>query len=475
MLFRQIFDDQLAQNAYLVGCERTRRAILVDPERDVDRYLDLAARAGLEIVAVTETHVHADFLSGARELAAADRGIAVHLSGTGEDEWRYEWPERDGREWTALGDGDSIHVGDLELRAIATPGHTPEHLAFEVFDRGAGSGEPVALLSGDFVFAGDLGRPDLLESAAGIAGATEPSARLLFASARRFLERPDWLQVWPGHGAGSACGKALGGMPATTVGFERRTSPALAQVAAGESRFVSFILDGQPEPPLYFARMKEQNRTGPPLLGGLPRPALLSPARLRELASAPEVVALDTRRDRAGYFARHLRGSLFTPFNRSFPTVVGSYVEPAQRVVLLIEERELEAAVRSLVRVGIDRVEGWAPPEALDRTSAEALTATPRVEFGAELERALAAPAAVVLDVREGHEYEAAHLAGALRISHTRLAAEADRLPRNRPIYVHCETGSRAASAVSLLARRGFDARLVDGELASRRRSGRAT
>ena len=464
MLFRQIFDERLAQYSYLVGCQRTGAAIVIDPERDVDRYLDLAARNGLRLEAVTETHIHADFVSGARELAARDPQVRVYLSGEGGEEWAYRWPETDGRACTLLCSGDSIRVGNVELRAQHTPGHTPEHLVFHVVDHGGGADQAMALLAGDFVFVGDLGRPDLLESAAGVVGAREPSARSLFASARRFLDLPEWLQVWPGHGAGSACGKALGAVPSTTVGYERRFSPAFAAVGAGEGAFVDFILAGQPEPPVYFARMKRWNRDGAPILGELPRPQRLDAGGL--VRAADRGVALDTRRDRSAYFARHLRGSLFAPFNRSFPTIAGSYVEPDQGIVLIVEPENLEEAVRNLIRVGLDRITGWSPPATVDQLPETAVASTPHIDFAdGGFDRALAEPGALALDVRGAAEFDDGHVEGAVQMAHTRLAAEAGELPRDRTLLVHCEVGSRSSSAASYLERRGFEVRFVDGQL----------
>ncbi len=203
MFFRQVLDRSLAQYAYLIGCQRTREAVVVDPERDVDR--ELAASEGLKLTAATETHIHADFLSGARELAA--RGLTVYLSDEGGEGWRYGWAGEGGYDIKLLRDGDSFSVGNVELKALHTPGHTPEHLSFQVIDHGGGAVLPegdqrgnkaMGIASGDFVFVGDLGRPDLLETAVGVAGAREPSARRLYGSLPRFLDLPDYLQVWPG-------------------------------------------------------------------------------------------------------------------------------------------------------------------------------------------------------------------------------------------------------------------------------------
>jgi len=468
MLFRQLFDERLAQYAYLIGCQRTGAAIVVDPERDVDRYLAEAAREGLRLTAVTETHIHADFVSGARELVTRDPEIELSLSACGGEDWSYRWPDADGRAWRPLRHGDSIQVGNVELRALHTPGHTPEHLAFLVVDHGGGADEPMALLSGDFVFVGDLGRPDLLETAAGVVGAREPSARRLFASAREFLELPDWIQVWPGHGAGSACGKALGAVPMSTVGYERRHSPAIAAVGAGESEFVDFILAGQPEPPLYFARMKRWNRDGPPVLGELPRPRRLDESELAARSEAAGSVILDTRNDRAAFYAESIRGSLFAPLNKSFSTIAGSYVGAEEEIVLVSEERLVGEVVRELVRIGFDRIVGWVPPSIFGKLPPEMRQSLPRIRFDESFDAALAEPGARIVDVRPEVEYEARHLDGAIHAAAARLPESIGRLPRGVPLLVHCESGSRASSAAALLAARGFDVRFVDGMLRDR-------
>ena len=461
MFFRQIVDPKLAQHAYLVGCQRTRQAIIIDPERDVDRYVAMARREGLRIVAATETHIHADFLSGCLELVERF-GCRAYLSAEGGPDWQYEWA--DGCESvTLLRDGDHFTVGGVDIQAIHTPGHTPEHVSFLITDRGAGATEPMGMVSGDFVFVGDLGRPDLLESAAGQAGAMEPSARRLYASARGVFDLPDYLRIWPGHGAGSACGKALGSLPDTTAGYEKRFSPALAAVQQGEDAFVDYILDGQPEPPLYFGRMKEQNRRGPALLGPLPRPRQLSGAELGVVSRDPDSVVIDTRADRMGFYAGHIRGSIYAPLNKSFPTIAGCYVDPACDIVLICRQAEVDEAVRDLVRIGLDRVVGWAPPEALTEfQSADGeLASIEAVDF-AEVDRRLAEPGVQVLDVRQASEFAAGRLAGACNIAHTRLAGRLDELPRDRELLVHCLSGARASAAASLLEREGFTVTAVN-------------
>jgi hydroxyacylglutathione hydrolase len=464
MLLRQIRDDKLAQYAYLVGCPRTGQALIIDPERDVDRYLAIAREEGLTLTAVTETHIHADFLSGARELAR--RGLQLFLSGGGGEDWSYRWPAADGARVTWLSDGDTFRVGKVEVRVLSTPGHTPEHVSFLITDRGADASEPMGLMTGDFVLVGDAGRPDLLESAAGVQGAMRAGAHALYGSAQRFLELPDYLQVWPGHGAGSACGKAIGAVPETTVGYERRFSPALKAAARGESAFLSYVLDGQPEPPPYFGRMKALNRDGPPLLDALPTPPRLTAEQLEALVGRTDVALVDTRIDRSAFMRRHLAGSLYAPLDKTFPTVMGSYVAPESPIYLLVSEEGLDDAVRSLVRVGLDRVLGWAPLELAETVSADGRL-TSRIEeidIG-KLEERSEAEGTLAVDVRRSAEFEEGHLDGAVNVAHTSLALRSDELPRDRPLLLYCRTGSRSAVASAFLARQGFEAVYVNGRL----------
>lgn len=462
MFFRQITDPKLAQYAYLIGCQKTGEAIIIDPERDVDRYIELAEEEGLRIVGATETHIHADFLSGVRELV--ERGARAYLSAEGDDDWQYGWT--DGCDCVLLHDGDTFDIGNIRFEAVHTPGHTPEHLSFLVTDCGAGASEPMGIASGDFVFVGALGRPDLLETAANVAGAMEPSARRLHDSVNRFLELPDFLQVWPGHGAGSACGKALGAVPESTVGYERRFSPALEEAARGREHFVSYILEGQPEPPMYFARMKHDNRDGPPLLGGLPAPRAVTPEELAALPSE-EVVVIDTRADRSEFMKGHLPGSIYIPMTNSFNTAAGSVIiDAATEIYLVIEPGDLDAAVRDLVRIGLDRVEGHTSPDELRAYLAGggAAASIPEIDFEG-VKEALASTPSRVLDVRYLSEFSAGHVPGAVNASYTRLPAYRDRLAAFHPgetMLVHCLSGARAAVASSYLAREGYDVQYVN-------------
>ena len=457
MLFRLIYDEGLAQAAYLIGCQRSGDAIVIDPERDVDRYLDLARAHGLRIVAVAETHIHADFLSGARELAR-QTNATVYVSGMGGDAWRSRWledvPHRE------LVDGDRFEVGGIELQAVYTPGHTPEHLSYLVTDRGAGAAEPMGVATGDFVFVGDLGRPDLLESAAGIVGAMEPAARELAGSARSFLELPDHLQVWPAHGSGSACGKALGAVPQSTVGYERRFNVALG-LADDESSFVDFILEGQPEPPTYFARMKAWNRDGVPLLGPVPAPRVCAADEVSTAIAGARIVDV---RSWSEFRDGHLPGANWAMGGVGLLMTVGSYVEPDERIVLVCEEDRCDELVRALVRIGLDRIDAVITPRTLLawRDAGGRLETSREIDADAFLRR-IESPERDVLDVRRAIEHRAASIEGSVNVAHTRLVDRIAEVPRDTTLLVHCAGGVRSAAAVAELSRRGYDAVNVAG------------
>jgi len=465
MFLRQITDSALAQNAYLIGCQRSGEAIVIDPERDIDRYLELAAENSFRIVAVAETHIHADYLSGARELVERHGAIA-YLSAEGGPDWQFEWAKGNPNA-RFLHDGDTFRVGNIELKALLTAGHTPEHLSFLVTDIGGGADEPIALLSGDFLFVGDVGRPDLLESAAGQAGVMEPSARQLYQSLQATRALSDHLQILPAHGAGSACGKALGAVPTSVLGYERRFNPALHQALNGpEDPFVAEILAGQPEPPLYFARMKRDNRLGPELLpeGRLPTPTEFSASSVESWLHQPLHHAIDLRSDRSAFAAGHLKGAIFAPLaGGKLPLSAGSYLTPEHHLLLVVEnEAQVEPAVRQLIRIGLDRIDGWILAENSHGITTTIQSRTSDLGHLLELH-----PNAVVLDVRGSSEFATSHVNGAKNIAYTRLAARLGELDRSKLQLVHCGSGLRASMAVSFLESQGFDTILVNGDFSA--------
>jgi hydroxyacylglutathione hydrolase len=350
--------------------------------------------------------------------------------------------------------GFGVLVDTLIVRSILVPAL--------VTDIGGGADEPVAYLTGDFIFVGDVGRPDLLESAAGQVGVMEPSARTLHASLLATSSIPAHVQILPAHGAGSACGKSLGAVPSSVMGYERKfNAPLREALTAPEDQFVKNILSGQPEPPLYFARMKRDNKLGPALLpdGKLPVPARISAGQLGEWIGKSSI--LDLRADHAAFAARHLQGSLFAPLaDGKLSVAAGSYVEENSPILLVVEnEEQVDDAVRQLVRIGLDRVNAWLP-------AAEALGATDFTDSYQSIPSTKLPAGVKVLDVRRADEFSAGHVNGAIHIAHTRLAAHIDEIPDGAPLYVHCAGGARAALAAAFLASRARGVIHVNGPFA---------
>lgn len=451
MIFRRFYDDTLAQASYLIGCARHGEAVVVDPNRLVDQYVAAAEAEGVRITAVTETHIHADYLSGTRELAART-GARMYLSACGTPEWQYAF----GTDpmVTLLQDGSEIQLGNVRLTAVHTPGHTPEHLTFLVTD-GAVATEPMGACTGDFLFVGDVGRPDLLEKAAKVAGASDSAARELWRSLEAFKAHPDHLQVWPGHGAGSACGKGLSAVPQSTLGYERRYNWAFG--AQDEEEFVAMVLAGQPEPPRYFGTMKRLNREGPALLGSLPAPERIGEGRLRALLEQGAKV-VDTR-PASAFAAEHVPGTLNIPLNKSFTTWAGSLLPYDRDLYLIMPDASpgaVEAAVRNLVLIGLDRVAGYLGAEAVTLWAAEG-RATGTIPHVSARELAARGDAPIIVDVRAQSEWEAGHLPGAVHIPLPELEERLEEIPTGQDVVMQCQGGGRSAIAASLLKAHGRD------------------
>ncbi|MDQ6754699.1 MAG: MBL fold metallo-hydrolase [Actinomycetota bacterium] len=454
MLFERIYDEDLAQASYLIGCQAKGEALVVDPRRDIAVYQSLAAANGMRIVAVTETHIHADFLSGTRELAAAT-GATAYVSGEGGTDWQY------GFDAERLHDNEEITLGNITVKALHTPGHTPEHLSLLITD-GAFADTPGYLLSGDFVFSGDLGRPDLLDEAAGGVDTRFAGAKQLFTSLQdKFLTLPDHVQVHPGHGAGSACGKALGAIPSSTVGYERLYSwwgPYLA--ANDEEGFINELLDGQPDAHAYFGRMKRENRQGPAIMGErAPLEELATADVARDLA-ADTVTFVDTRPN-AEVHEGTVSRSVNIPAGKSTASFGAWVVNPEKDtnpLVLLAPNQASAQEMRDhLVRVGIDTVAGYV-------TSLAGLPAsTPKLIQPEELE---GFDAAMVLDVRNRTEHAAGHIPGSHQLSGGRVMWNLDELPTEGTIVSYCQSGVRNSVAASALRRAGYDVVELDGSYA---------
>lgn len=446
MLLKYFYDQVLAHASYMVGCQRDGVAVVVDPGRDIDQYIEMAKREGLKLAAVAETHIHADYVSGARELA--DRvGAKLYISDEGPAEWKYQFASQ--YDHQLLKDGDSFMIGKIKFDTLHTPGHTPESISFVLTDQGGNADKPMGIFTGDFVFVGSIGRPDLLEEAAGMANTAEPGARQLFHSAERFKQLPDYLQVWPAHGAGSACGKGLGAIPSSTVGYEKLFNPALQFTS--EDEFVKYILSDQPEAPKYFAVMKRVNKEGPDVIGdrGLPKlQPLQSLTKVLENATVIDLTA--SAQFASGHVPRTI--NIPAPMLAGWAGWIVDYSKPAY---LIAEPNQLPEAIRVLQKIGMDDVRGYfdaAQVRAAGLATQSYQSATP-----AELKSRIESGTVNLLDVRSDEEWKSSRIAQAEHRFLGRLPDNLAALDGGKPIVAHCQGGGRSAIASSLLQAAGLE------------------
>ena len=443
MFFQHIYEKGLAQASYLIGCQRTGEAIVIDPRRDIDVYLEIAEKEKLRITKITETHIHADFLSGTRELATATNA-EVLLSDEGGADWEYQFKH------TSLKDGSVFKVGNLRFEVLHTPGHTPEHISFLLTDTAA-SDKPIMIFTGDFVFVGDVGRPDLLEKAAGIQGTRIIGAKQMFNSLKRFKVLPDYVQVWPGHGAGSACGKALGAVPSSTVGYEKLVNWALQ--IDDEEEFVEALLEGQPEPPKYFAMMKKLNKVGPNILGGIPHPARLTLSQF-ENAVKENLTIVDTR-NKLSFAGGHVPGSINIQDNSAFSTWAGWILDYEKPFILIAHDHRVEELTKQLIRIGLDNIDGYLSDIDGWANLGHELETVNQMTCS-ELSRNMEENSVNVIDVRGYSEYNSGHLPNAKNIHVGYILDNLDSIPKDKDLVVHCASGDRSSIAASLLLSKGF-------------------
>ncbi|WP_417747526.1 MBL fold metallo-hydrolase [Rosistilla oblonga] len=445
MLLKYFYDEKLAHASYLVGCQRDKVAVVVDPGRDIEPYLAMAEKEGLKLVGVAETHIHADYVSGARELA--DRVDAtLYVSDEGPADWKYLF--LDGYKSVLLHDGDHFMVGNIRLDVLHTPGHTPESISFMLTDEGGGANKPMGIFTGDFVFVGSIGRPDLLEEAAGLTGTAEPGARDLYKSAERFKALPDYLQVWPAHGAGSACGKGLGAIPSSTVGYEKLFNPALQ--FDDEEAFVRYILADQPEAPKYFAVMKRVNKEGPRVLGAGHHHNLLPIAGLADAVQAGNVVDLSAAPE---FGKAHYPGTINIPVGM-LAAWAGWLVDYDKPTYLICEPQQVEEAARVLHKIGVEEILGAFDTNEV-RSQGLANESYPTCSPD-ELAAKIEAGDVKLIDVRSDEEWNEGHIAAAKHRFLGRLPVTLAGLPRDQKLVVQCRSGARSAIGVSVLQAAGF-------------------
>lgn len=444
MFLERIEAKGLAQFSYVLASQGS--AVIIDPRRDIDVYADLLAARGWKAVAILETHIHADFASGSRELAAAT-GAPMYLSAHDEGEtFHYAFPHRE------LRDGDEVHVGDLRIVAYHTPGHTPEHLSFLVFEKSR-CGQPLALFSGDFVFVGSLGRPDLLGE-----DAKRLLAHQLYQSVHtRIASLPDFLLIYPGHGAGSLCGANLSDRPLTTLGYERFCNIFMTDQPEGS--FVEQILSTVPEFPDYYRRMKALNSAGAPILGKIPGDAELDLPEFERLVAAGATV-IDLRNPVA-FGGGHIPGAMNIGAGGGFGLYAPWVVPPDAPVLFIGDSRNsTEEARRALVRVGVDDLRGQLKGGYNAWAEAHLSIATlPQIKLSELGSRTL-------LDVRNPAEFALNHAPGAISMPVGKLAATLPIL--HTPLAVICGSGYRSSLVASLLKRAGIeDVANVTGGMAS--------
>jgi hydroxyacylglutathione hydrolase len=440
MIFETIKTEGLAHFSYIIGDEEAGVCAVIDPRRDVDVYLELARQHQVQIAYILETHLHADFVSGSCELAA-QTGAPICVGAAG----NYSF------ECKSLGEDEILELGSLQLKVIHTPGHTPEHICY-LISGGSGAEAPWGLFSGDALFAGEVGRPDLVEEST-----PETLADQLYKSLfQKILPLGDELVIYPAHGQGSPCGSQIGDRPLSTIGYERRHNPRLQ--VENQAEFVAQLLDAVPPPPTYYDHVKRVNTTGPSVLGGLPYLAPLSPEQFQREMGKLKTTVVDTREIEA-FGGAHLAGSLNIALRDAFPLWAGWLLPSDERLLLVMaDEGDLETLQRHLLRVDFTNVAGYLrrgvrgwieeglPFSRILQLSVHELQARISDEQH-ELQ---------VLDVRDDEEWVEGHIPTAQHQPLPFLQDHLDELDPHRSIATYCGSGYRSSMAASLLQRHGF-------------------
>jgi glyoxylase-like metal-dependent hydrolase (beta-lactamase superfamily II)/rhodanese-related sulfurtransferase len=434
MFIQSFFVTGLAHLSYLLGGKGT--CAIIDPRRDIEEYIAVAKGMGMRITHILETHLHADFISGHMDLAART-GAEIVVPKAGQ----CTFPHRPVKE------GDGFQLEDMDIRVFDTPGHTPEHITYMVTDRSRGS-EPAAIFCGDTLFVGDVGRPDLFP------GQAVELAGKLFHSLSKLKALPDHVLVLPAHGAGSLCGRAMGAMRYSTIGYEKRYNAELQHQTV--DAFRASLLSGMPEAPDHFSRCSDINRRGPSKLNELEIPKPLSPAEVNEITKKGATL-LDGR-DYLAFGGAHIRGAWNIDMAGNFQTFSGWMLPPDKPITLVVEnESRVNEAIGMLHRVGLDRITGWLdggmhawsvagfPVEHIPQISAQELAALS--EKGSK---------PFILDVRGKLEYESLHIDGAIHMAAPDTRKRYGEIPKDGTVHVICNSGHRSSLACSVLKQHGF-------------------
>ncbi len=435
MLIQQFFVNGLAHISYIVGGSKT--CAVIDPRRDIQIYLDTAKAMGLKITHILETHLHADFISGHMDLAEKT-GAKIYAPKSGNCQFDH----------VALSEGDRFEIEDMEFRVLDTPGHTPEHLCYVAIDHSRGE-DPVALFCGDTLFVGDVGRPDLFP------GIARELASKLFDSLQKLAALPDFCEVYPAHGAGSLCGRAMSAKRTSTIGYEKKYNYAFQ--VKDRNKFIELLTTDMPEAPDHFSRCSDINRKGPALVKDLPCLIPFDPSSFYQRLKEKNTIVLDIRPYEA-FGGMHIPRAYHIDFGGNFSTFAGWILPPDADILLVpLNPSQPEEAAIQLRRVGLDRIIGylegglyeWAkaglPSEKVGQISVEALN-----------ERVTSGPKVTLLDVRAKREFMTGHINGAINIPFPDVRKQYAELDPMAPVLVICNTGHRSSIATSILKQHGF-------------------
>ena len=436
----------LAILTFIVGDETSNKCIVVDPPRICNDIVKVVKEKGFDLSHILETHVHADFLSGAKELKHYFPNAQICCSGLGGHEWTPKYADK------VILQHDEFTIGNIRMRAVHTPGHTPEHVVWELFDLSRSSQTPWMIFSGDFLFVGSIGRPDLL----GVEAQQLLAQQLYDSVFNRLGEFPDFTEFFPAHGAGSLCGKSIGSRESSTIGYEKLFNPAL-QRKTTQMDWIADLLKDMPEAPPYFSRMKKINVEGPAIIGGkLPGLEALSEKQLIEIHAGAQWIDL---RDKGMFADKHVAGAISLPLCDNFATWSGWLLDPEKEIVLITDTVDsAQQAIKKLLLVGFDRIVGHLVFEAKQwKNKDKPLVSLPNLKPKDVYDRLKKdKPDIVVLDVRTTDEWNSGHIAGAIHKICGDIRSMINELPRDKTIAITCRSGFRASIAASVLQSEGL-------------------
>lgn len=440
LVFEPVYTDGLAQISYLIGDSKAAVAAVIDPRRDIDIYLRMAKERGLRIAYAIETHIHADFVSGAQALAIR---TGAQIIGGRSDAYQFDLRQ--------VSDEETIELGQVRLQTMHSPGHTPEHVSLLMFDAQQGD-EPFALLTGDTLFNLDVGRPDLL----GEGSERKLAGELFHTLFDRYLPLGDRMEIYPCHGAGSACGKSIGDRRHSTLGNERLFNPALRE--RSEKAFVDWLLADMPEPPRHYARLKKLNARPATQVEGPSLPPPLSPKDFHELASANDSMQVLDVRSILAFGGGHVPGAINIALRNEFVNWAGRMLDGTRPILLVGESADdVHEAVTQLYRIGLDNVKGYLRNGMTDWQNAGLPLASIEEWTVHELDRQRNDSDVLVLDVRSPGEYKGGHIPDAHHAFVAHLDETINELDRSKTIATYCGSGYRASIAASILKKNGFE------------------